>query len=239
MKKILISCFAVICLSNLPIAAQDSHVDGFFQNWGIALKVNTFGVGADLLTSLHPNIKMRLGVNYLGFLKPTVNIDFDADNLDGTDQVPVHVDKMSFDFLNGNLFIDLFPLKSLGLHLTAGLYAGKMEIPVYGSAPEPFDVGGYIIRPETDGNVNATLKFGNKYKPYVGLGLGRTIPKSSVGFHFELGAVFQGTPTIISGNMDADSINNRFQEFLKEQHIPKFLTGILPVMSVSVTIRII
>ena len=238
MKKFLFSCFAVICLSNLPIAAQDAHVGGFFQNWGIGLKVNTLGVGADLLTSLHPNIKMRVGINYFGFLKPNVNMDYDVDNPAGTGEVPLHIDKLSLDFLNGNLLIDLFPFKSFGMHLTVGLYAGKMNIPVIGSAPEPFDVGGYIIRPGADGQVNATLKLGNRYRPYAGFGMGKTIPKSFVGFKFEIGAIYQGSSTLISDNMDVNGIADRFQEFLEERHIPKILTKIYPMISLSLMIRI-
>ena len=240
MKKILTCCFAILCLANLPVAAQEPYAGGFLKNYGIAVKASTLGVGADFITSLHPNIKVRLGLNYAGFLKYDINKNFEADaHPSGGPDVDVHVGETSLDFLTGNLLVDFFPLKSLGIHITAGLYIGKTNIPVNGSADHPFDVGGYIIIPGADHNLKATLKLGSIFKPYLGLGFGRTIPKSRVGFKFDIGLIYQGAPTIFSDNMDAAaSVSNKFQKFLTDQDIPKILTDFWPMLSLSIIFRI-
>lgn len=48
-----------------------------------------------------------------------------------------------------------------------------------------------------DLSADITLKI-NKVKPYLGFGFGRAIPMNRVGFQFELGAWYHGTPTISS-----------------------------------------
>jgi hypothetical protein len=183
---------------------------------------------------------MRLGINSWFFAQAfNINADVNANSLSGTGDVPVHLDKVKPDFLNGNLLIDIFPWRSVGIHVTAGLYVGKMDIPANGSAPEAFDVGGYIIRPGIDGNFKATLKMGNLFKPYFGLGFGHTIPKSIVGFKFDLGVIYQGAPKLVSDNMDINNIiNDSFQEYLTKQGIPKILTEIYPIISLSLIFRI-
>ena len=68
----------------------------------------------------------------------------------------------------------------------------------------PFDeigltVGDYQLTPDINGNVRATLK-SNNFKPYVGLGFGRAVPKKRIGFKFDLGAMFWGSPEVIDHN---------------------------------------
>ena len=42
------------------------------------------------------------------------------------------------------------------------------------------------------------------FRPYLGLGFGRLIPKNRLGFRFELGAQFQGKPKIYADGVDLD-----------------------------------
>ena len=256
MKKILLISVTAICLTNFPLAAQNNptpeflfagqnttstpaYAGGLFENFGVAFKVNSLGVGLDFMTALHPNIKVSVGCNYWNFIKLNINKDFDGTSIDGLKRdVPVHVDNISFDLLNGNLLVDFFPWRKLGFHLTLGAYVGKIDIPANASASEAFEVEGYAIRPNANGKFKATLRLGNVVKPYFGIGFGRTIPQKPVGFKFDFGIMYQGPYKIISDNMDTSSISDEAHSWVDKLGIPKILTEIYPVMSFSLIYRI-
>ncbi len=251
MKRIIILSSIILCCSFIPVAAQETeeqseipaYAGGFLENFGAAVKFSTYGLGVDFMTALHPNIKVRAGVSYAGFLHLNLNKEFDGSSTDGSNRdVPVHVDKISTDFLNANLLFDLFPWRSGGFHFTIGAYFGKSHIPVSGQANEEFEVEGYIIRPDASGNFRATLELGNFVKPYFGIGFGRTIPKSRVGVKFDLGVVYQGAYKITSSNMNTDDLNNTVNDELNSQldnaGIPKIVTELWPMMTLSIIYRI-
>jgi len=59
------------------------------------------------------------------------------------------------------------------------------------------ELGDYFITPNPadKGNVEANVKV-NGFRPYVGLGFGRAIPKKRIGCQFDLGVQFWGTPKV-------------------------------------------
>lgn len=59
------------------------------------------------------------------------------------------------------------------------------------------DMGDYFITPNPaeNGNVKASAKV-KSFRPYVGLGFGRAVPKGRVGFQFDLGCQFWGKPEV-------------------------------------------
>lgn len=75
-------------------------------------------------------------------------------------------------------------------------------------APGPFDpiglkMGDYIFTPNSQGNVNAYIKTAG-FKPYLGLGFGRAVPKKRVSVMFDAGVQFWGTPKVYLSNDDGD-----------------------------------
>ena len=59
-----------------------------------------------------------------------------------------------------------------------------------------------VITPNDDGSFDGKLVMGNTIKPYLGIGIGRTIPKNRVGVRFELGMVYQGKYSLSSPNIN-------------------------------------
>ena len=53
----------------------------------------------------------------------------------------------------------------------------------------------YFLEPDDDGNVNGVIKVSG-FRPYVGIGIGRAIPKHRMGFQFDFGAQFWGKPKV-------------------------------------------
>jgi|GEM_PF-476329 len=216
-----------------------SSKGGFFDSFGLATKISTLGLGVDFITTLHSNIKLRMGCSYLGFFSLKSNKNFTGTSTDDLEQdVPVHIDKIKFDVLNGNLLFDLFPWKSFGFHLTVGLYIGKIHFPVNGSAPQSFKLEDYVIKPDASGNFKATLRMGNIVKPYIGIGFGRTIPKSRLGYKLDLGIMYQGHFDITSDNMDGKYLTGETTRILDEAGIPEIFRVCWPMISFSAIYRI-
>ena len=179
MKKKLFLVVVSMLLINTTFAQRPSE-GGAFENFGANLKAGLMnGVGVDFSTSLHANVKARLGFSYLGL---------DAKNyMDNED-----LEQGQAKFANANLLFDYYPMKNGVFHITAGAYFGNNKILIAADNTDPFSIYDYVIVPDANGYFKGTVKFGGAVKPYFGLGLGRTIPNKRVGFKFEIGAVYQG-----------------------------------------------
>lgn len=60
-------------------------------------------------------------------------------------------------------------------------------------------LGDYLLTPDKDGNVAGAVRT-QSIKPYVGIGLGRAVPKKTVGFQADLGCMFWGSPKVTCNN---------------------------------------
>ena len=96
--------------------------------------------------------------------------------------------KEKIDEINGNLNALGRSYSDLDLENKFGINIDKYRIPI-----------------NDDGSVTGGMKV-NGFRPYLGLGFGRLIPKNRVGFRFELGAQFQGKPKIYADGVDLDEI---------------------------------
>ena len=140
----------------------------------------------------------------------------------------------------GHLLVDVHPFKS-SFRLTVGAYLNQdkvisvyntsqqavlrsiyqynhhtgdfSNIPQTSGAPAKIgaELGDYFLEPDAQGNVEANIKV-NKFRPYVGLGFGRAVPKKRIGCQFDLGVQFWGSPAVYmqdskleESNLDSDS----------------------------------
>ena len=231
--------FLSLCSLQLSAQEQEAYKDGAFKRFGVALKASTYGYGLDFSTSLTPNLKTRIGFNYLGF-GYNEEYTFNADAADGGYDVPGSLENFKFKFPNANILFDFYPVKSGIFCITAGAYIGSNELTADGKAERPFLWDGVRVTPNSNEKFDATVKMGSTFKPYVGLGLGRTISKSRVSFRFDLGVVFQGDYTIESPQASKSvSGVNVLQKELDD--FPDSLADALklwPMMSFSISYRI-
>jgi len=213
MKKLFILLFACLCSGSL--LAQDSYEEGLFNHVGVGVRASTLGVGLEGTTTLSKNFKLRAGLNIAKY-SHNYSFGMDDDNLrDAIGYDPDYDVKGKLDFVNGHLLVDIHPMRYGVFHFTAGFYIGNNKIKANGLLVNPetgqraelrpefiaagydwndliLELDKYGVTIEEGGRIDAELKLGNVIKPYFGIGIGRSLPKSRIGFMFELGAMYQG-----------------------------------------------
>lgn len=202
-----------------------------FSKWSVGLGVSTLGVKLEASTPVNPYIVLRGGVSYLPY-SHTHKISFnEKEYRKYIDYDPELNIKGKINLLHANLLADFSPVANGIFHFTTGLFIGSSQItgngilinPANGNptaddlrkkgyvkdeipALSPDDT--YTIQPNRNGSINAKLKLGGTFKPYFGIGLGKTLPNSGIAFKFDLGLVYQGKINISSPNLTKGSVND-------------------------------
>jgi hypothetical protein len=248
----------LIALFIFLLSAGFTNAQEAFKHWAIGIDAGTYGIGASVATSISPNFKLRLGINHLGF---NYKDGFDMDGIDGylpelPDDAPDlemtgKITDLKLNFTQFKVLVDYYPMQNGIFSLTAGLYLGKNTISGDGKienyetlveqngGERPiFGFEDLTIQPEADGSFDAKIQLGNTIKPYVGIGLGRTIANSRVGFKFDLGVVFQGAPQFKSNTIYPGSNLDKAYNSLNE-YISTDLLKLWPMLSFSLSYRIL
>ena len=173
-----------------------------------------------------------------------------------------------YDNFTGHALLDIHPIKSSGFRITLGAYFGKggdsklitaynkqegflksvadfnARRGLFALVPDEYGkmaakLGEYNLMPDDNGNANAYIKV-NNIRPYAGIGFGRAVPKSRVGFQFDLGVQFWGKPKVYEKQTGMDlevtkddlgSDSNKYYDV-----IAKF--PVFPVLTIRLTYRI-
>ncbi len=232
MKKIYFRVlFATLfCMGALTVSAKDPVPlsGGLFDNFGAGIKGGIlYGAGVDAATSLHPNLKLRAGYSFF-----TLDIGrFIEEGSDGNEQIK----DAKADFSNANLLVDYFPAKNGVFFVTGGLFFGHNNVDVSGTGFDAFSLNNHVIVPDANGYFEATAKFGTSVKPYLGIGVGRTIPQRRVGFRFEAGMVYQGNFSVDSPQLDPDGDPSVQSEGIE---MPVLESKFWPMLNMTITFRI-
>jgi len=209
-QKKVISLF----LSGMFIVSMTAQ-EGPFQKWAAGINAGLYGAGVQAATSLNSNLRLRAGFDYFSYThKKAVTFDTRVEPVEGYEMtVEGEISDASITFPNFKALLDYYPMENGIFCLTGGLYLGANSISAEGSIKDyqqmaallgenpEFEYEDIIIRPNSDGSFDAKIHLGNSFKPYLGLGLGRTIPINRIGFKFELGVVYQGRYELESQNV--------------------------------------
>lgn len=117
-----------------------------------------------------------------------------------------------------------------------------MESPEFMSEAEKLgvNIADYDVPFDDNGNINAGIGVGG-FRPYVGLGFGRAIPKKRVSCRFEMGVQFHGTPKIVDSNnnnlldVHAGALEDKKDDVKKIMEV----FTVLPVIKFSIRGRIL
>lgn len=203
----------------------------------------------DAYMAQYPQLKDYLKANNL----PTSEAELDKE-----------VDlKAKLGMTHGKILVDYYPWsRKSSFHITAGAYFGgsklvkvdgflpQRTIDVMNTANQWLEQSGKPERISTtvsigdkdidvndlNGKVDAYIKT-NGFKPYLGIGFGRAVPRNRIGVQFDLGVMFHGKPEIASSNADiSDALNNEAEE----EDFTKIMRKVVvyPVLSLKLIGRI-
>ena len=152
----------------------------FGQDTFIGLKGGLLGAGLDIERSFTDTISARVGINYLPY------------DYNGTE------DDIDYDFelkmLTLGVFLDWHPFKG-SFRLTGGVMYNGNSLDAKAKSATTFDIGDNTYPGDQVGTLSGEIDF-NDFAPYAGLGWNTAFGKDGHwGFIFELGVMFQGSPT--------------------------------------------
>ncbi len=166
-------CAALSALLLVPAAARGQDI-----GVGVAAHLGTLGLGADVAVSVHSNIGFRTGANVFPF-----GISIESSDVDYDLSLP------SPQFL---LLADLYPVGAF--RLSGGLMISSTDFELEAKLAEPVEIGGTTYTPAQLGSLTGT--FGTRtVSPYLGIGFGNPA-RTRLGFFFDLGIAFHGTPEV-------------------------------------------
>lgn len=197
-----------------------------FQHLSVSVNAGTLGVGVQVASPINRLLSLRTG---LTVFKYTYDYDYDGViKYEGFEsERPISMEAKA-NMVNGLLLADIFLFRKGTFHLTGGFFVGTSDIiKISGEADRLVEIGDLIIKPE-NGRVAAQLRT-NSFKPYLGLGFGNSVTKSNrVGFKFELGAMFHGSPNIaVTEGVEITDLTHlevsdeldKFNKFLKKFNV--------------------
>lgn len=195
---------------------------------GLALKTSTNGYGADVVFNFYKKMNVRLGYESLKLHK---NFDFDQES------VTYNAD-MSYKAGGLSLLFDYYVANHV--FFTAGASINSFHTVLAGKATSSYQFGDIEISQDQIGSFNVQVDPSAKISPYLGIGFGRTLGlKKKVGFAFELGGFYQGSPDITlasTGLIAPSSDPDQGHEARLEKQIDQY--SIYPVLKFSLSYKI-
>ena len=155
-------------------------VAGAAQAAGVGLRAGTTGVGGDIGFSLMPTLSARIGYSGMSY----------SHDVDTTDVAYDGKLRLS----NVNLLLDFSPLPG-PFRLTGGLILNDNKVDLTGRPTNgTYTLNGTVYPAAAIGSLTGEVKAGNRAAPYLGIGYGN-VAGAGVNFYFDLGVMFQGTPS--------------------------------------------
>ena len=220
MKKITFFLLLAAMMLSQTVRAQDTDDKNFFNHLGVGLSIGTEGpIGFDLAVPVCNYMEVRAGMSFWPGFKYSTDIKAEDPPCSTvvtytnfpTTWVPSPDGKVNVEGKasqnNFKVLFDIYPTKTTSFHFTVGAYMSrKTFLTVQNTEPflRPSDwgtaglqIGDYDITSDETGTAKADLRV-SKFKPYVGIGFGRAVPKGRIGCNFDLGVQFWGSPSVYS-----------------------------------------
>ena len=213
--------FALVCalVASVSLSSASAQSDngvkmGLFNHLAVGVNASTLGYGFDVALPVTPYLALRGGLEIMPSIKFDTDVDADLDFSGyGSYSTSINLEgdtKRTQSYLIANIY----PFKRSSFFLAAGAYFGGAKI--VGAKGQADDelvrllqqypnlaggvvIGDYTIPVERDGSVSGSIEV-KKFRPYFGLGFGRSVPYRRVGFSFELGVQLHGTPEVKDKN---------------------------------------
>ena len=225
--KILLLVFliSVTGISDLSAQGETYSANGI----GVALKSSTNGLGGDVVYSFHERMSLRFGYEKL-HLKTNFTFNEESVDYDANANYTAGSLSLLFDYYFGKHFF-----------LSAGAGWNMFHAEIDGKAASALQYGDIQISKDKIGGFNFQIDPSLQLSPYFGIGFGRTLGlKKKVGFAFELGGYYQGSPNISitsSGLLSPTANPDQGHEARLEKQINQY--SIYPVLKFSLSYKIV
>lgn len=234
-------------------AQNDDFKRGTFNHLGVNVGVGLEGVSVGVAAPVTNYLEVEAGVNIMPGFKLSGDLDIPSQTInvskDGysqsinTPDAEVNAEgKFSRTTFNVKAFV--YPFGGDSKFFVAGgfSFGGKKIAKVTGSSddiknfvnqnyPEyknqilnaiSANLGGYNLQLDDNYSIDGDVRC-NAFRPYLGLGFGRLVPKKRVGFRFELGCQFMGSLKVYQNDQELDldkilqdSGNDDISKFVKD-----------------------
>lgn len=230
MKKLLIACMLLAGGFAQASAQELSPKDfGYFNHLSGGIVLGTEGIGIEVAAPITYDFAVRMGYSLMPKFKYTKGLDLGLSDQDKADMargtykgafLTPEVDLQGkLNMGDFKLLVDWYPFKNSSFHATAGFFIGRgTVVEVNNKRPfikQGYDAGielgdasanvnhgmsRYTLKPFADGSLKIEGKV-NPFKPYLGVGFGRVVPKGRIGVQCDFGIQFWGKPEVY-GNME-------------------------------------
>lgn len=242
-------CVISLALSGVVVSDVMAQKElGVFNSLAVGVGVGTTGIDVNVATPITSHFDLRGGFSIMPNFSMNTDVDVDVEAIEGVN-VPSTIDmEGSIKRVSGELLVNYYPFKKGAFFLTAGAYfGGGTLLKINGLSDELKElvaeagkagvvIGDYTIPVDENGNVSGGLKVSN-FRPYVGLGFGRAVPKKRLGVMFELGVQFHGKPEVYT---DYGNVNDLLDEVDPDDTFSKVMDKltVYPVMKIRLCGRI-
>ncbi|MEA5140083.1 hypothetical protein [Arcicella rigui] len=177
---------------------------------GLALNLGTTP-GVTLAYALSPQLAIRLGYSYFKY-NPNTTLKASGEDVQLGGDINMSILGLSAEF---------FPFKKSSFKIFGGAsYIDKGNLSVVVTPKGTYTFGNTTFTPDEIGNVKFSVDYGQKIAPFAGIGFGRTIPKSRIGFGFEVGTYYTQAPVVtLTGEKRLSSMSeqqSKVQENMKD-----------------------
>jgi opacity protein-like surface antigen len=224
---------------------EDVSQDPPKSGWAIVPEISSLGLGGHVVRKITPQFNARVGVNAFGL---------GLDNLIDTD-VDYEAD---LNLFNVSTLLDLHPFSGSGFRVSGGLVFGDNNVEATADISDEvaeevgeveFEGQTFDLRDfDTSGiaTVDADVDLTNSVSPYLGIGGGNAVADGKgLGFWWNLGVVFSGTPDVEVTTSLSDQVPEEFRDEAQaaadqeseneEEDIEDELINIYPVLSLGLS----
>jgi hypothetical protein len=226
MLRILLSIIFLLvfdfnCLANAT--AVSDTTGNFKNNSSVSIFGGVTGLGVELSYLVAPSSRLylRSGISHVGYSK-LYNFEYNS---------------RSFIIIDPNIKLgivyvglDYLPFKKSSLYLTTGVgYTHNVRTAIIANSTTGLDISGTFISGEDFGKIDFEIKW-NKITPFVGIGIGRAVPKRRFGVSAELGSYYIGSPKLFmeyTGILEITNIDEALPKIEKNMAGYAFLPYLL------------
>lgn len=158
-------------------------------NSSVSIFGGVTGIGVEFSYLIIPSKRLyiRGGISHIGYSK-LYNFEYNKRS----------IIKIDPDIRLGMIYtgIDYLPFKKSSLYVTTGIgYTHNVKTAIFANTTTGLDISGTFISSEDFGKVNFEVKW-NKIVPFIGVGIGRAVPKKRIGVSAEIGTYYIGSPKL-------------------------------------------